>query len=136
MIVFVLPLFHRLLQCDEGKLGCFRDTVGLFLNCSAKALYMSIVIGAMQAGVSGSNSSSTHLLFKVASKFWAVIGLNHGDTKTPFTLCRQYSLSRQFRSKFCCQDDVSHPSKQVYDRVVIQPPATVWIDVMDGICLD
>jgi hypothetical protein len=106
------------------------------LDRPVKALNMSIVIGPVQSGMSRGNAIAFHDLLKVPPVLRAIVGLHHGDGHIPFALCLQYRLCSQSWAELWCQGDMRHPSEQVNDGVVIQPSATCWIDVVNGIGFD
>ena len=86
--------------------------------------------------MSGLYVYSFHLLLEVPTVLWSVVCLYHGNGEAPLLLCFQHSLCCEPLSELWRKRDMCHPSKEVNDRVVVQPSATLWIHMVNGICLD
>ncbi len=74
-------------------------------------------------------------LLKVATILWAVVALYHSKPKAEGCLGVKDGLSSQSLTKGCGEHGVRHAGMEVNDRVVIQSPTTMWIDVMNRVCL-
>ncbi len=105
------------------------------LNCSVKPFYMGIVIGPMQSTMPRLYASLPHLLLKVATVLWPIVGLHHGNGKPPLLLCFKYCSYCQPWAELRRQRDPCHSGEQVDDRVIIQPSASLRVNMVNSVCL-
>lgn len=96
---------------------------------------MGVVVGLMEPAMSSSATDSLHLLLKVAAVFRPVVTLHRGERKAKLVPGFQYRLSCQSLPEMHRDSDMCHPGKKVYDGVVVQLPASAWINMVNGIGL-
>lgn len=105
------------------------------LDGAVKTLNVSIVVWASKPGMADSDTLLPEDLLKVATILWAVVALYHSKPKAEGCLGVKDGLSSQSLTKGCGEHGVRHAGMEVNDRVVIQSPTTMWIDVMNRVCL-
>ena len=86
--------------------------------------------------MSGLYTFSVELFLKVPTVLWAVVCLDHTEGKAELFLCLPDDPCCNTRPDPVVYLGMYHPGIQINDRVVIQPSATVWIDVVNSVCLN
>ena len=86
-------------------------TNALFLDSPVKALNVGVVVRTVESGVANRHSFTIEHPRKVPAILWAVVGLNHGDSKTPGCLGLEDGLGSEAGTELWRQDDMRHPGK-------------------------
>ena len=107
----------------------------LCLEGAVEPLDVGVVVRAAQSRVADGNAVCSHPLLEVPTVFRAVVSLHHGEREAEGCLRIENSLSGSSLPEGGGAHGVRHARIEIDDRVVVYPPTSMGIDVMDGIGL-